>query len=155
MQKIIVERVTPTHKNKPGFKTVMVRREVLPSEMTSGSKRRTSFLGTSTFERKGRVALFNMSDADIAKFGIKENVDLNEAVSAELGEQAVQVIETTDPNSFGEDIALGMSEKQNPETEAPILHNNQQVFSTTILCPAKYFAEDGGDIRLSSDTVAE
>ena len=150
--KLTVEKIMNTNQNKTGFKTVMVRREVLASEKSSGSsKRRRSFLGTSQFERTGRTALFNMSDEDIAKFGIKVGADLNVAVAEELGEQAVQVLESTDKDEFGADIALGMSEKINPSDDTAVTHNGQQIWHCAILTSAAWFAEDGGDITLAPD----
>ena len=155
MQKLTVERIEETSNKVAGFKMVMVRREVLPEELQSTTRRRTSFLGESTFEKKGRTALVNMSDVDIAKFNIELGVDLNEAIAEALGEQAVQVLETTDKNEFGADIALSLSEKINPEKEYAITHNGLQIYHGAILTPVKFFKEDGGDIRLESDQVVE
>jgi len=151
--KLVVEEISATRNNAEGFKNIKIRREVLASEKGNASSRRLSILGSSLFEKKGRVAFFVMSDKDITAYEVVVGQDLstNAKLQAQYGELAIQVIETTDPSSWDEDIRLSMSEKINPTTEDTCLHNGEEIYHTTLLTQMKYFELDGGDITLSID----
>jgi len=151
--KLVVEEISATRNNAEGFKNIKIRREVLASEKSNASSRRLSILGSSLFEKKGRVAFFVMSDKDIEAYEVTVGQELstNAKLRAQYGQLAIQVIETIDPDSWDEDIRLSMSEKINPTTEDTCLHNGKEIYHTTLLTQMKYFEQDGGDITLSID----
>jgi len=155
MQKITVVAVTETRHKKDGFVNIQLKREVLASELNGGkSGKRVSFLGKSKFEKTGRVAFLVMEKTEQERLGLVPGADLNAQIAEEYGEHAIQVLEVTDAGSVDADIALSLTDKENPSTGAKCLHGGVQILQTTILVAVEDFNEDGGDITLSIDKEA-
>ena len=152
MQKIIIESIENTLHNKAGYKNIKLRREVLESEKSStGNSRTTSIIADSEFVKPGRVAFVTMSDAKIAELKIVVGGDFNALCAPALGEQTIQVIETTTPDEWEEDIRLSMNEKTNPTTGEVLTSSGATIHHTTVMCAVKFWNEDGGDITLPMD----
>ena len=148
--KITIEKINATRKNgngetvdmKEGYKNIWLRRDA-KYDQSSSAGLDNMFLGG--FTKVGRLAFQIMSDKVIEDLGLQVGDNINDKLPTAV---AVKVVETTEPESYSENIRLSLKPKANPSTGAILTANGKDIYHCTILVA---LSEYDGDSLVQHD----